>query len=311
MTDHDIQMALDAVHHAHAALTSAVAIVEHKQTELSGRLTVAKTVLGTAVAAAGELEAITKDPAIDSSALRSKVAVANEKSAGALKSSADLIGAVGFVGVVGSPIDEWKECRSTIDRFDKMLVDLRKTGFGFVTAIAAGAQFIFTDANYFAAKAALLAMLIVLIITLYSIDLVHQLWLDVAVERAKTIERDRFSGSISLTTEIGTKYKPFRAGALGLILYAMLLLATCSVFFFSVPKSEPLTSGHHGFVVAAFFSGILIMIGAWIWSDDRRRSRPTIFGRRAKSAFMLIVALIVIVLFGGRFFIVREECRSA
>jgi hypothetical protein len=173
MTDRDIQNALAVVQQAQAALTSAVAIVGQKQADLSNKLATAKDAHDAAVAAANDLEAAKKGPAVDSAALQGKIAAATEKSAGALKSSAELIGAVGFVGAVGSPIDEWKECRSTIDRFDKILVDLRKTGFGFVTAIAAGAQFIFADANYFAAKAALLAMLIVLIITLYSIDLVH------------------------------------------------------------------------------------------------------------------------------------------
>ena len=43
----------------------------------------------------------------------------------------------------GQPIEEWKECRSTIDRFDKILVDLRKTGFGFVTALVSAAAFLF------------------------------------------------------------------------------------------------------------------------------------------------------------------------
>jgi hypothetical protein len=39
--------------------------------------------------------------------------------------------------------DEWKECRATIGRFDGLLVDLRKTGFGFVTAIVSGPTFLF------------------------------------------------------------------------------------------------------------------------------------------------------------------------
>ena len=300
MTDRDIQIVLAAAQEAQVALTSAAAIVEHKRTDLSSKLAAAKVALDASVAAADDLKASGTGSAVDSAALQSKVAVANERSAGALQASADLIGAVGFVGAVGSPIDEWKECRSTIDRFDKILVDLRKTGFGFVTAIAAGAQFIFTDANYFAAKAALLVMLIVLILTLYAIDLAHQQWLDVAVERAKTIERDRFSGSISLTTDIGAKFKPFRAGALGLILYSTLLLATCSVFFFSVPKSEPLTSGHRGFVAATFFVAVLIMVGSWIFSDNERRARPAILRFRTDSIFILTVVLIIVVLLGGR-----------
>jgi hypothetical protein len=45
-----------------------------------------------------------------------------------------------FAGVAGGdPKDEWKECRTSIDRFDKLLVDLRKTGFGFITAIVGAA----------------------------------------------------------------------------------------------------------------------------------------------------------------------------
>jgi hypothetical protein len=288
----DVDIALKAARDAHTALTSAIAIVEHKQTDLSIRLAASKNALDAAMAVADELEANAKNPAVDKNALQSKAALANERSAAALKSSADLIGAVGFVGVVGSPIDEWKECRATIDRFDKILVDLRKTGFGFVTAIAAGAQFLFTDSNSFAAKAALLAMLIVLIITLFWIDLAHQQWLNVAVTRAETIEKVRFSGSISLTTDIGEKFKPVRAVTLGLILYLTLLLATCSVFFFSVPKPEPLTSGHHGFVASAFLVGMMTMIGGWIFSDDKRRVRP-IAGVQAGHAFVAAVILIV------------------
>jgi hypothetical protein len=292
MTALDINLVLTAARDAHGALASAMTIVEQKQTDLSTRMAASKTALDAAKDIADQLEADVKKPAVDHDALQRQAALANERSAAALKSTADLIGAVGFIGTVGSPIDEWKECRSTIDRFDKIHVDLRKTGFGFVTAIAAGAQFLFTDSNSFAAKAALLAMLILLIITLYWIDLAHQQWLEVAVERAKTIERDRFCGSISLTTEIGEKFKPVRAMTLGLILYLTLLLATCSVFFFSAPKNEPLTSGHHGFVEFAFLVGMLTMIGGWIFSDDQRRFRPIIAGYSIQAVFVGVVILI-------------------
>ena len=39
---------------------------------------------------------------------------------------------------------EWKECSTSIDRFDKILVDLRKTGISFVTTIIGGAAFLLT-----------------------------------------------------------------------------------------------------------------------------------------------------------------------
>ena len=82
--------------------------------------------------------------------------------------------------------DEWKECRSTIDRFDKILVDLRKTGFGFVTAIVSGATFFFvpdrTKPVLEDARFSVFTIIMVLTLTLYVVDRVHQVWLQEAVD---------------------------------------------------------------------------------------------------------------------------------
>lgn len=276
----DVDVAVSASKTAQEALGSAATIVEQKQLDLSNRLSASKIVLEAARAALGELTAEVNKPAVDLRSLQEKATTTNEKSAAMLKIAADLVGAVGFIGTVTAPIDEWKECRVTIDRFDKILVDLRKTGFGFVTAIAAAAQFLFTDVNSFGAKAALLAMLVFLIITLYLIDLAHQEWLDVTVERAKAIEKYRFSETILLTSVISARFGFLRATTLGFLLYAVLLLATCAVFFFSVPHSEPLLSGHHCFVGLTFLVGSSFLGGAWSLSIIRRKRSD----RRASEA---------------------------
>src|SRR6187551_2389190 len=102
----------------------------------------------------------------------------------ALKFSADAINLARVGGGAGAKTDEWKECRTTIDRFDKLLVDLRKTGFGFVTALVGAASFIFGP-DKLNVRLTILVMLVLLIGTLYLIDLAHQSWLDVAVTRAQ------------------------------------------------------------------------------------------------------------------------------
>ena len=123
--------------------------------------------------------------------------------------------------------DEWKECRATIDRFDKILVDLRKTGISFITAIIAGAAFLLTHpslapqsaqnalqntvppslADVPTVKASIYIVIAALIIGLYLLDRVHQIWLRVAVDRATKIEQVL---PISLTTEISKQVRSWR-----------------------------------------------------------------------------------------------------
>jgi hypothetical protein len=38
--------------------------------------------------------------------------------------------------------DEWKACRKYIDKFDKLLIDLRKYGFSFVTGLMTAGSFL-------------------------------------------------------------------------------------------------------------------------------------------------------------------------
>ncbi|MDB5609650.1 MAG: hypothetical protein JWP25_6550 [Bradyrhizobium sp.] len=247
---------LRATKDAGAALASAMSIAQQKQTDLLNQLSDAKIALDAAEVAFAELEVEVRKASPDVQALQAKAAQATANSAAALKSSSELIGAVGFVGTIGSPVDEWKECRATIDRCDKILVDLRKTGFGFVTAVVGAATFLFSGATDFSAKSSILVMLVVLIATLYFIDLAHQTWLGVAVKTAGSLEKRL---GFSLTQNIGVEFAAARAVGLGFWLYFILLFATCAIFWFSVPKEAPM-SGHHITVGVAFFVGLASMI---------------------------------------------------
>jgi hypothetical protein len=127
----------------------------------------------------------------------------------------------------GPVLDEWKECRSTIGRFDGLVVDLRKTGFGFVTAIASGATFFF---SYDPAKPevpesgkfAVFTIIMVLTLTLYVIDRVHQVLLQEAVDYAAHLEAQlRFN----ISRLLGANYTRRHGILLGVAIYLVLLSA--------------------------------------------------------------------------------------
>jgi hypothetical protein len=130
--------------------------------------------------------------------------------------------------------DEWKECRSTIDRFDKILVDLRKTGFGFVTAIVSGATFFFvpdkTKPVLDSTKFAVFTIIMVLTFTLYVVDRVHQVWLQEAVDRARDLETKL---GFQISTILGSRYTRRHAIWLGAALYFMLAGAVYMAFVFA------------------------------------------------------------------------------
>ena len=169
--------------------------------------------------------------------------------------------------------DEWKEARATIDRFDKLLVDLRKTGFGIVTALVGAATYLFKD-GHVGTRISILCMLVLLIITLYTIDRVHQVWLEITVEHARNLEQRIGFG---LTTLISERFEGRDAALLGFVLYFVLLFATCAMFWVSIPLTEEKITGGHRIViygaatiavvwmVALEFTGQIAWLGRKLW----------------------------------------------
>jgi hypothetical protein len=172
------------------------------------------------------------------------------------------------------PKSEWEECRRTIDRFDKLLVDLRKTGVGVITAIVGGAAFLLatpgqtsgtaaTLANAPLVKLAIFGMIGFFIVTVYWIDHVHQIWLGVAVRRAKSLEATL---GYRLTTDINERFSTVKAVLIGAGMYAVLLLVTFVIFWMSLVSGQPdiLTWNAHQAAagVLALLGIVVIAIGA-------------------------------------------------
>jgi len=167
----------------------------------------------------------------------------------------------GFIKVVNAPgsdaaKDEWKECRSAIGRFDGLLVDLRKTGFGFVTAIVSGATFFFTYDQTKpvpeSGKFAVFSIIMVLTLTLYLIDRVHQVLLQDAVDHARTLEARL---GFNLSGALSRRYQRKHAIRLGLAIYIVLLAA---VFLASLFSSDAWRAGTFAAWLGSIYQPIML-----------------------------------------------------
>ncbi|HEV7602694.1 MAG TPA: hypothetical protein VGO49_20875 [Bradyrhizobium sp.] len=267
----DNNLVTDVVRTATGVLDYAIQVADQRANALGEGLDAAK-------AARGRIPRASDAPENPSAAI---VASAN-----GLKSACDLIRAMPTGGSVGNAVDEWKECRATIDRCDKLLVDMRKTGFGFITAVVAAASYILREADY-GTKHSIVWMLVLLINMLYIIDLAHQTWLTVAVTRAKDIEH----GSIGfqLTNMISEGFAAYKAEQIGLGLYLVLLFATCAMFLFSIPlRTDAILSGHRTPIYLALVVGILSILA--IYNSSKKNNLKKVFGILAAALIIIPIA---------------------
>jgi hypothetical protein len=189
---------------------------------------------------------------------------------------------------LGELKDEWKECRATIDRFDKLLVDLRKTGFGVVTALVGASTFVFSSTA--GTKAAMMCMLVLLIVTLYLIDLTHQIWLAETVSHARELEaRLHFR----LTRRISGGFQGSDATILGFFLYVALLIVTFAIFWVAIPATEHITGGHRITMMSGLAVGLVAMVAAMFWK--RFSAGVTRFIARVEQHPLVVAGVLVVI----------------
>jgi ketosteroid isomerase-like protein len=142
-------------------------------------------------------------------------------------------------------LEEWKECRSSIGRFDTILVDLRKYGFTLITGLLTASAFWFTSAGSTQgalARAQISLVLDVLIFALFIIDRANEIFLRATVQRAKNIER-RLE-DVALTTQISDESDRTKVLTWARSLYLLFLLASSSYLLFLLP--DWLAAAWHG-----------------------------------------------------------------
>jgi hypothetical protein len=182
MPTSDKDAALQALEFSRQSIDSALALARSRGREIESFIPPAEDGLAAITRARTALQG-----AAAPADLPNLITASIQASADGLKKSGDLLNATVAAAANASALDEWKECRNTIDRCDKLLVDLRKTGFGFITAVVGAAAYVFTRPDHAGSllKSYLLCSLVVLILVLYLIDVAHQSWLLLAVKRAE------------------------------------------------------------------------------------------------------------------------------
>lgn len=125
---------------------------------------------------------------------------------------------------------EWTECRAIIARLDAILVDLRKVGFAFVTALLTASTFLslhgITTQSVpdipVQARAAAFTVIMVLIAALFFVDSYYEVQLSAAVERALDLEA-LTDPPVRITKYLGINTWLTRVNDVTLWLYVVLL----------------------------------------------------------------------------------------
>jgi hypothetical protein len=250
--------AVGALNASEQCLTNALAVARSRYADIMSQIQPAETGRAAINDARTALQAATAATA--AADLHQLITAGVRASADGLQQASNLLDASAAVALTAGALEEWKECRATIDRCDKLLVDLRKTGFGFITAVVGAAAYVFTKPDHAGSvlKSELLCSLVVLILVLYLIDLAHQSWLVLAVERAKILEKRLNFG---LTQMISEQFAASRATFLGTALYLLLLTASCVIFWASIPLTvEGPYSSPRANIYGAFAVGVYVII---------------------------------------------------
>jgi hypothetical protein len=144
---------------------------------------------------------------------------------------------------------EWLECRSSLARFDEMLLDIRKYGFGLCTILLGADGFLLATGTLGRAEAfGIYIALLVLIIGLFRVDRCHEMFVRGAADRAEEIESEH---GLQLTTKIseyGVKtgtwghwlYTSFCTATAVLVLGTFLKFTSLRTFTASVTSEIPL-----------------------------------------------------------------------
>lgn len=108
-------------------------------------------------------------------------------------------------------VEEWKECRATIGRFDTLLVDLRKYGFTLITGLLTASSFWFyssppkQEGVPTSTEAGVALVLTVLVVALFVVDRSYEVLLHAAVKRSMILEDTLELGVTKMLSDVSQK----------------------------------------------------------------------------------------------------------
>jgi hypothetical protein len=133
---------------------------------------------------------------------------------------------------VGTPacthkLEEWKECRATIARFDKIIADLRKHGFILLAAILAAKAYLSHDVSgttaQLGARFGISLVTMLLIYALFVVDRYHEVMLRAALNHSMELEKQL---GMSLTSSVSEAARHSQVDRWGVRLYKLFIVVT-------------------------------------------------------------------------------------
>ena len=156
---------------------------------------------------------------------------------------------------------EWKVCRSTTDKLDGILVDLRKYGFSFLTGLTTAGSFLGFASPQQNIQIGVIIVTMVLVVVLYWLDNYYQKLLFGSVFRGRFLEIFRINKG--LTNYISGLYG---AGHIGGILHSLYIgfligLFVLGLFVINFLNAAKMTNAFFTLVGAFIFAfaGIIIL----------------------------------------------------
>jgi hypoxanthine phosphoribosyltransferase len=205
---------------------------------------------------------------------------------------------------------EWKEARNSIDRFDKITVDLRKYGFSFIALIISSSSIIFDATKVENPLPLVIVPIVVALLTLslFIADSYYQVLLLATILHARRLENmhkeilsrhaaGQIYFGLNLTNYIEDKVQKTNAHIYTVAIYALFLAISGLLGYFSLWAYE--LNGHAAGMVQYFhllaggFAVIIVLLliisqGVWRLLREMRQSEMVdnkfvvqkIFGRR-------------------------------
>ena len=139
---------------------------------------------------------------------------------------------------------EWAECRAIIGRLDSILVDLRKTGFAFITALLTASAFLSLlgvpgqngIATPIQARGVAFMAIMILIAALFAVDSYYEVLLSAAVERALDLEA-KSDPPVRVTKYLSINASNTLSTWVLVGLYLILLLTACGLGILAVASA--------------------------------------------------------------------------
>lgn len=165
---------------------------------------------------------------------------------------------------------EWKECRSSIARFDDKVLNLRKFGFSLLTLLLGSSGFLYAelikDVNLNnGAVIGIYFAIMLLILGLFRMDRMYQVFLRGAVNRAKTLE-DLPDLQMALSKKISELTGKCRTATWGVSLYILFCIANFLLVFGATMDFKSLEDFFRSFIIQWHIILIYVVVAVFIIS---------------------------------------------